>query len=159
MIVETKARMHFMTSPEAVYDLMVDAARFPLTFAGYGPIPAIREVLLDGALRVGGTRRIANSDGSVLTEKVTRLDQPAGQSYTLLGFRPPFSWLVTRGEANWRIQKANSGTDVAWRYAFTLTTPLVYPLGVLVIRFFMRQAMRRCLAAMADLLAAGGSKA
>lgn len=48
----------------------------------------------------------------------------------LPGFRPPFSWLVTRGEADWRIQKANGGTDVVWRYTFTLTTPLVYPLGV-----------------------------
>ena len=77
----------------------------------------------------------------------------------LPGFRPPFSWLVTRGEADWRIQKANGGTEVVWCYTFTLTTPLVYPLGALVIRFFMRQAMRRCLAAIADLLAAGGSKA
>ena len=158
MIVDTKACMHFITSPEAVYDLMVDAARFPPTFAGYGPIPAIREVALDGPLRVGGTRRIANSDGSVLTEKITRLDRPAGQSYTLLGFRPPFSWLVTCGEADWRIQKANSGTDVAWCYAFTLTTPLVYPLAALVIRVCMRQAMRRCLAAMAGLLAADAVK-
>lgn len=93
MIVHTEAPMHFMTSPETVYDLMVDAARFPRIFPGYGPIPAIRAVLLDGALRVGGTRRIANSDGSVLTEMITRLDRPASRMCCLASGHPSRGWL------------------------------------------------------------------
>ena len=35
---------------------------------------------------------------------------------------------------------------------FTLTTPLVYPVCVIVIGFFMRRAMQRCLLEMERLL-------
>ena len=98
MIVKTQASRRFSAPPETVYAVIVDPTRFPRTFSGYGPIPAISAITLDGPLRVGGTRRISNADGSVLTEHVTRLERPVYHAYTLFGFRPPFSWLVTLGE-------------------------------------------------------------
>jgi Polyketide cyclase / dehydrase and lipid transport len=152
MNVKTQASRRFSAPPKMVYDLIVDATRFPRTFTGYGPIPAVSTIVLDGPLRVGGTRRISNADGSVLTEHVTGLERPVYHAYTLFGFQPPFSWLVTLGEADWCIHPTDNGTEVIWRYAFTLTSPLVYPICTLVIGFFMRRAMERCLANMADLL-------
>jgi hypothetical protein len=153
MIVKTQATRRFCATPETVYDLIVDATRFPRTFTGYGPIPAVSTIVLDGPLRVGGTRRISNADGSVLTEHVTGLERPLHHAYTLFGFRPPFSWLVTLGVADWCIRSKDEGTEVIWRYVFTLSNPLVYPLCMLLIDLFMRRAMQRCLANMADLLA------
>ena len=155
MIVKTQASRRFSAPPETVYAVIVDPTRFPRTFSGYGPIPAISAITLDGPLRVGGTRRISNADGSVLTEHVTRLERPVYHAYTLFGFRPPFSWLVTVGEADWCIHVKDGATEVVWRYAFTLTSPLVYPVCTLVVGLFMRRAMERCLANMAGLLATG----
>jgi hypothetical protein len=158
MIVKTQASRRFSASPETVYDLIVDATRFPRTFTGYGPIPAVSTIVLDGPLRVGGTRQISNADGSVLIEHVTGLERPLHHTYTLFGFRPPFSWLVTLGVADWCIHSKDGATEVVWRYVFTLSNPLVYPLCMLVIRFFMRRAMERCLANMAHLLATDATR-
>ena len=136
-------------SAEAAFDLTADAARFPPLFLGYGPIPAIRSITLLSPLAVGCERRVANSDGSVLTEHVVALDRPGLHAYTLTGFRPPFSWLVWLGEARWAFSAHAQGCTVEWRYTFTPRTPLSRPLVALLLRCCMQPAMQRCLTAMA----------
>jgi len=127
---------------------MVDAAGFPACFDGYGLIPAIRSIRLAEPLAVGVVRHIYNADNSVLNERVTLVDKPNSHGYILSGFNAPFSWLVSQGEADWRLSEKAGGTEVIWTYEFTLTSALVFPLCFLLLKFFMQQAMHRCLANM-----------
>ena len=159
MRIMCQAQQTMPCGPHAVFALMVDPDRFPSMFEGYGPIPAIRSVTLDTPLAIGATRRIHNTDGTTLTEQVTALDLPVRHAYTLSGFRPPFSWLVTRGESDWALSAEESGTHVRWIYVFTLTSTFVYPLAAVVLKFFMGRAMQRCLDNMARLLATAPASA
>jgi len=156
MQIDCLASRAFHCSPQAVYDLMVDTTRFPAAFRGYGLIPAIRAITLHGPLAVGATRLIENADGSVLTERVEALHAPSHHAYILSGFRAPFSWLVTRGAAEWVIKPLASvdavGATVSWRYRFTLTGALAYAPAALILHLFMVRAMRACLGRMAAML-------
>jgi hypothetical protein len=143
-------------SAAAAFALTIDPARFP--FPGYGPIAAIGKVVLDAPLAVGSLRRIHNADGTVLTERVTVLEPPRRHAYELSGFTAPFSWLVRLGEAEWRVEPVDGGAAVTWRYRFTLTSFLAYPVAAVLLAVFMRGAMNRCLAAMAAILAADGTR-
>ncbi len=138
----------FSSTPAPIFDLMVDAAGFPACFDGFGLIPAIRSIRLAEPLAVGVIRHIHNADNSVLSERVTVVDKPHRHAYILSGFQAPFSWLVRKGEADWRLSEKPGGTEVSWTYQFTLTSALVFPICFLLLKFFMQQAMRRCLANM-----------
>lgn len=146
------ARRAIPCPASAAFELSLDPARFPSLFQGCGPIPAIRSITLDSPLTIGATRRIKNADGTVLTEQVTRLDPPSCHSYSLTGFRAPFSWLVRRGDADWNFAADASGTQVRWNYDFVLTGVWAYPIAVVLLRVFMRRAMQRCLDNMAQTL-------
>lgn len=152
MHIECHAQREFPGTPAQAFALCIDAARFPLWFRGYGPIAAIERVEADGAPRVGGRRTVYNADGSVLHECITALDPPHCHAYTLSGFRAPFSWLVRHGAATWEIADSDGGTRVRWRYAFTLTSALAWPLAKPVLAIFMTGAMRLCLDNMARAL-------
>lgn len=136
-------------SPERAFARCVDSERFADWFRGYGPIAGIGRVESDGPPRLGGRRTVYNADGSVLHECITELTAPLRHAYTLEGFVPPFSWLVRRGEAWWSITPALGGAHVRWRYRFTLTSPLVWPLAKPLLAGFMTAAMARCLHNMA----------
>ena len=92
-------------------------------------------------------------DGTVLSERVTVLDPPVRHAYVLTGFRPPFSWLVTQGEANWTFAGHEFGSRVRWDYEFTLARRWLAPVTALMLQLFMRRAMHRCLKNMARALA------
>ncbi len=143
--------------PAAVFALALDASRFAATFRGCGPIPALRRVAAHGAPAVGSTREVESSDGSLLTERITAFDPPRRHAYTLSGLQPPLAWLVTTGDADWTFADADGATRVNWRYAFTLTSALAWPLAAPLLHVFMRVAMRRCLGAMARMLEANGT--
>ncbi len=139
--------------PEVAFAMAVDPDRFPAFFSGFGPIPAVRGILLHGPLAVGSTRSIHNADGAVLMETITAYDPPVLHAYTLTGFRPPFGWGVRRGEATWLFSAHESGSRVFWDYSFELTRPWLWPIVALVLRLFMARAMHRCLKNMARTLA------
>jgi len=140
-----RAAQDFSLGPDPIFELMVDAAGFPVCFTGFGLIPAIRSIRLAEPLAVGVTRHIYNADNSVLLEKITLLDRPHRHCYTLSGFKPPFSLLVKQGEADWQLSRQETGTKVSWTYEFTLTSLLIYPLCFILLKIFMQSAMRRCL--------------
>ena len=148
MKITCTAVRNFSSGPTPIFDLMVDAAGFPACFDGYGLIPAIRSIRLAEPLAVGVVRHIYNADNSVLNERVTVVDKPHRHAYILSGFQAPFSWLVRQGEADWRLIEKAGGTKVSWTYEFTLKSALVFPLCFLLLKFFMQQAMQRCLANM-----------
>ncbi|WP_158540829.1 SRPBCC family protein [Thiomonas sp. X19] len=147
-------------SAEAAFDLSADPVRFPPLFRGYGLIPSIRSITLLSPLALGCERRVANSDGSVLTERVTALQRPHLHAYTLSGFRPPFSWLVRQGVASWTFAHTTDATGAArgcaveWRYTFTPRAALSQPFVALLLRCCMQPAMQRSLDAMARACAA-----
>jgi hypothetical protein len=152
MIIKLRVERAIAAPVDAVFALALDTERFPATFRGCGPIPALRRITAHTPAAVGSTRSVESSDGSALTERVTALDPPRRHAYTLSGLRPPLAWLVRSGDAEWTFVEANGGTCVTWCYAFTLTTVLVLPLAWLLLQLFMRVAMRRCLRAMARAL-------
>jgi hypothetical protein len=154
MQITCQAERPMRCSAAAAFALLTDHQRFPLVFTGYGPIAALRSVSLDAPLAVGATRRVHGADGSTLTETITALDPPRHHAYVLSGFRPPFSWLVRRGEADWLVTAGSATTFVRWDYVFTLTSAVIYPLAAPLLRVFMTGAMRRCLDNMARLLEA-----
>ena len=139
-------------SPAAVFALALDPARFPATFRGCGPIPAVRRITAQLPPAVGSFRELENSDGSRVTERVTALDAPRRHAYTLTGLAPPFAWLVRAGHAEWTFTDARPhGTHVRWRYDWELAGPLAWPVAWPLLQGLMRLAMRRCLRAMAEV--------
>jgi hypothetical protein len=146
------ARHTFPAPPAAVFALALDPERFPPTFRGCGPVPAVRRIALHAAPAVGSTRELENSDGTRVTERVTALDAPHRHAYTLTGLAPPFSWLVRAGHADWTFAAVAAGTDVTWRYDWDLTGALAWPAAWPLLQGCMRQAMRRCLRAMAEVV-------
>lgn len=140
--------------PEVAFAMAVDPDRFPAFFTGFGPVPAVRGIRLHAPLAVGSTRRVHNSDGTVLSERVTAHDPPVRHAYTLSGFRPPFSWLVTRGEASWTFTGHEFGSRVRWDYEFTPARAWLWPVAALLLKGFMARAMHRCLRNMSRALVA-----
>lgn len=139
-----------------VFAFALDAQRFPATFTGCGPIPALRRITALAPPAVGATREVESSDGSVLIERIDALDPPHHHAYTLSGLRPPLAWLVRSGAADWTFAEIDDATRVTWRYAFAATTAFALPLAWPLLQIAMRTAMRRCLEAMAKALEAGG---
>jgi uncharacterized protein YndB with AHSA1/START domain len=120
---------------EAVYDHATNAAGYPRVLLPAGMIPGITAVEELGNAR----RRVSLSDGSTLDEEVTLLDRPNRYRYIWVTRpKPPFSWLVAGGAAEWTFKKAGEGTEVRWDYVFTLTSPLAFPLAAIVVRLFRR---------------------
>lgn len=153
MWIECSQQREVSCPPERAFAACLDSEHFADWFAGYGPIVAIAHVASDGPPRVGGYRVVHNADGSALRETITELLPPQRHRYTLEGFRWPFSWLVSSGDALWTISPSPAGTRIHWRYRFTLTSAVAWPLAKPLLALFMTGAMRRCLENMARSLA------
>ena len=142
-------------TPDAVYALSLDATRFPALFAGFGPIPGLRRITPHAPSAVGATRDVEDLGGVVMCERIDALEPGARHAYTLSGLRPPLSWLVRTGRADWTFAAVPEGARVVWTYTFELTSPVVAPLAAPLLKIFMRGAMQRCLDAMARELESG----
>lgn len=152
MHIQIRAEHHFHAPVDAVFALALDPQRFPATFTGFGPIPAIRQITPHAPPAVGSTRELLNSDGSRLTERITALEPARRHAYTLTGLRPPLGWLARAGHADWTFTPRPDGAQVVWCYRFELTSGLAWPVTWPLLQGFMRKAMQRCLAAMEHAL-------
>lgn len=152
MQIELVEQRRVRASPHAAFALALDAERFPALFRGFGLIPGIRRITHHSPAAVGATRSLENEDGTQLREVITALDAPHRHAYTLSGMRPPFAWLVRAGHADWTFTADDAGCLVCWSYRFELASAWSWPLAGLLLRIFMRGAMRRCLAALAAAL-------
>lgn len=139
----------FAASPDAVFALALDPDHFVRAFRGAGPIPALTRIEQLGEPMLGAQREVHSADGAVLQERITAFDPAERHAYELSGLKPPLSWLVRQGEADWRFIEDGQGTRVRWDYAFTLTSPLAWPLAAPLLRIFMQRAMRDGLRALA----------
>jgi Polyketide cyclase / dehydrase and lipid transport len=145
MQITAKASRGIACSLEQAFNFMTKAENLPDVFLGYGPLPAIRRAEFVGRAepRVGAVRRIENVDDSVVNEEILAHEPPALHRYRLVGDPPLPLRLLVRGLAGeWRFSPHRRDTVVGWSYSLELTTPLAWPL-VLVVRGFLRRAMKR----------------
>ena len=149
MKVELTAEIEIPAEAAKVFDAVNDAEGAPRIYAGHGPVPGVTEMRYDGdgAPRLGAVRKVWTSDGNVLEEKLVVYDRPRAHAYTLRGFSRPFSLLVREARADWRFDpvRDSATTRVGWKYAFTLTTPLVWPLAALFLHTVFHGWMLGCL--------------
>ncbi len=148
MLVKTNALVEIAASPEVVFDFVTSLSNLPKVFHGYGPIPAIikAEMADGGEMREGSVRRIENSDGSVIDEEMITFNKPERQTYRMVrGFKFPISLLIESGGGDWKFTATAKGTRIDWEFYFMLTSPLFYPVGLLLVQVFMQTAMQQCL--------------
>jgi hypothetical protein len=140
---------------EAVFERAFNRTEMPKLLRGWGPVPGVErvELLDDGDYAVGKIRRIHNTDGSSLDEEILAYAPPSAHEYRLFGdFRGLAKLLVREGFGEWRfIALDDSRTDVHWKYEFTLTSPLAWPLALPMMKVafanMQRGTLRRLKAA------------
>jgi hypothetical protein len=137
-------RASFATTIERLFDFTKDAANF-VSFTGFGIVPGIKEAsyITPGPPALGARRRIVKTDGTEHIEEIIVFEQPARHSSRITGLKPPFSWLVTSGEDDWRFAAERGGTAVERDFSFELTTPLAWIAAFPLLQIFMREAVRR----------------
>ena len=147
MIVSTQAEAEIQATPERVFDAANDLDRIADAFVGYGPIPGVTraEVIGGGPLALGTTRKVYTSDGNAVDEEMLAFDRGKAIAYKLTGISPPFSLLVRFARADWRLTAASGATHVHWNYAFTLTSPLAWPLAYPLLTLVFKRWMLGCL--------------
>lgn len=149
MIVATHAEADIRATPGRVCDVSNDLDRIADAFVAYGPIPGTvsAEVIGGGELVRGTSRRVYTSDGRHVDEEMLVLEPGVAVAYKLTGISPPFSFLVRHARADWKFTPTPEGTHVHWDYAFTLISPLAWPLAAPLLHLVFRRWMRRCLSA------------
>lgn len=147
MQLQVTATRHYPTSPEKTFDVAADFLRLPEFFTGFGPIPPIVRVEVEGGGAPAPGKNVVayQSDGVALGHRITALLRGQTVQYTLTGLKPPFSLLVEHGLARWDFTPEGSGTRIDWTYTFPLTSPLAAPLAWPLLRLLMARAMGRCL--------------
>jgi hypothetical protein len=156
MQIAARASALVAAPPETVYDYAIQPANFPRVFRGYGPIPAMNTMTLLGGARelaVGVERDVAGADGSLLRERITRLERGRRYDYAIVGgLARPLALLVRGADVRWEFSPEGGGTRIRWRYDWRLTSPLAYPAAFVVTRF-LQKAMAQCLARIGDAVA------
>jgi len=149
--ISTAVSQIFDASLATAWEVAIDSSQFPSFFDGFVLIPAVEKIeLFYENPKVGGKRKVHNSDGSILDEEILVFSPQAEHSYQLSGFRFPFSWMVATASGSWVFEQREDKTLVSWTYRFTTASWLLAPITYLVVHIFFRTAMARCLKKMAD---------
>lgn len=149
MELNAEARVTIARPREQVWAVVVDVETIPRVWKGRGAIPGTlkAEVVGGGPLTLDGVRRVHNTDGSVVDERIVELTVPSRQAYVLeKGLKVPFTLLVKKARGEWTLTESGGSTELVWLYRFFLTTPLVAPLARGVARSFgkaMQQGLDR----------------
>jgi hypothetical protein len=128
---------------EDVFDRAV--SRMPSFLLSVPPIPGVAKVEMHAEAEPGnGARRsVFLTDGSVTEEEIVAFARPALHAYRWLDPPPmPFALVVRTGRAEWTFTEQSGATRVEWTYWLELTTPLVYPLGMVIRALFRRWMVR-----------------
>jgi hypothetical protein len=126
------------------------------SFVGYGPIPGIRVARYRDDLgpRLAAVRDVENTDGSAHVEEVTVFDRPRRHDARIHRFGAPFSPLAREAGDDWRFSEERGATRIDRTFRVELTSALVLP-AALVLKGFLRRAVRRDLANIKKALEAG----
>ncbi len=138
MKIVISAERRIPKTPTDLFRAATALDNFPKMFPGFGIVPGVLEATIDGPLQAGALRVVKTKDGGQARERVVEHTEPTSHKYVLEGIRPPFSWLVRRGEGSFRFEDHQGETQVVWSYDFTLTSPLVSPLARLLLSHFRR---------------------
>jgi len=136
-------------SRETTFQYLTDAATYSHIMLPLFPLAGIRSSsLIDADVPATGVRRrVVLTDGTEIVETIDEYSPPRIHRYSWgNGLKVPLSLLVSHAAAVWKFTKTNEGTFVRWSYDFTLTSPLIWPLGLPVFMRFqtwMRQSLER----------------
>ena len=148
MQLTTTARIDVGKPRDEVFDFACSCETYVKLFRPRGMIAGvIAAEMIDGMpLAAGARRRMTLSDGAVIDEDVVTFDRPNRHVYRWSrGLRGLGKLIVRSGEGDWTFTGREGGTRIDWRYTFVLTSPLMYPLGAILLggfRAWMEQQLR-----------------
>lgn len=145
-----------------VFAYATDPRRISELFRGWGPIPAIEEMVVhgDGPTRVGTTRTIRNSDGTTLDEEVVEHSPPHRHAYRLFGnFQGLVKLMVREGRGSWTYSEERTAdghplTRVRWDYEFELRNPAWIVVAAPLMKVAFHRAQRGCLERLSEVFSA-----
>jgi hypothetical protein len=141
-------------TPKQAYDIAgpVDPTRF---YPRLGPLPAVTAVRNQTGTwdTPGRSRTLVLSDGGSVVETITDAHSPSFFAYDLSHFRKLFGALVSGARAEWRFDRAATGTTITWTYTF-FGKPGRGLIVSAIVRLFWGPYMRRVLPRIAAEVAA-----
>lgn len=110
------------------------------TFIGWGPIPGIErlEWQQGDSSKVGSFATVHNKDGSTHRETVVVADAPTAYAIEIDRFSSIFDKLVKNASERWSLSAAGDATRVERSFSFTLRSPVMKPIGLIIGRFFRK---------------------
>jgi Polyketide cyclase / dehydrase and lipid transport len=154
MRMRTSATIDIARPRDAVFDFACACETYVELFRPRGSVAGVAKAEMMGGvpLGAGARRRIELTDGAIVEEDVVAFDRPTRHTYRWnRGLRMPAKLLVRAGEGDWTFRDESGGTRIDWIYTFDLTTPVVYPLA-LVMRGQFQRWMEQQLRAIAKAL-------
>lgn len=143
-------------SPADTFRYITDVAHWP-AFPGFGPVPAItRASLTEGTEMALGSRvRVENSDHSVHHERVM-VFEPGRLLELRMEVGRPASWVMARIEERVELAPLGNGTGITRSFVMVPASFLTAPLVWCLTHWFLRQAVERHNARVAEALKVGG---
>lgn len=147
MEIAIRERALIPTTPERLYEHITSVEGF-LSFPGWGPIPGLREVTVEGGtLRdVGARTRVVNTDGSRHRELVRVVEPPRRYEIRIHDLDSAFRFMVSHVDEAWELSPEGAETRVLRTFTFALRSaawaPLALPLGHGAFRAAMRRHHR-----------------
>ncbi len=144
MRVEVRESVDVAAAAETLFGFLASEAGF-LCFPGFGPIPGLERVVFDHGTYtlVGSESRVTNTDGSTHRERIVECERPRRFTVRIVELSGPFGWLVREIEERWELHPSGGGSHLERVFAFTLRSPLYWPLSLLLAQVLFRAAMRR----------------
>lgn len=108
-------------SANLAFELITADDVLPKVLTGYGPLPAVEKTsgYSDNWNSPGVRRTVHLSDGSSLTETITKIDDNRFYSYEISDFNHPIlKRLAKKGIGRWNFENTNEGVKIDWTYEF-----------------------------------------
>lgn len=134
----TEAEITVERPREEVFDAYIRDDALVAFCRKVGPFAAIDELTTHGEMKAGARRSVRMSDGLELEEIIADHVHPSVHAYGWRDPAGPLGALVRKADAEWRFEPHGGGTRIVWQYAFTLRSPLLWPVGRLVASGFRR---------------------
>lgn len=142
MQIAIERTVHFTASPERTF-ATITATDNMQSFVGYGPIPGILEVRLEGELGVGGQLHVKNTDGSTHREQIEVFEPARCYQLRIGHFDSPMRLLTSHAIERLEFFSEGDGCRVERTFRFSLTSPLASPLALPLVRVFFARALDR----------------
>jgi hypothetical protein len=147
MEVSTSVVIEIERPREELFARLGSSDELPNFIVPKGPIPGIKKAYIvgGGELKQGAIRRLVMTDGVPLDEEFLAFEPPRKVHYRLKGFRGPLALIAKHCEGQWVFSPLGHGTRISWTFTAHLTSPVVAPAAIPLIKVFMKQAMEASL--------------